>query len=51
MTQKKIKSKNFFCHRSRPRVLDHRDRRGFSPPWRRSPPRGPRLPGPERRDV
>ncbi|MCP9266304.1 RNA-binding region RNP1 isoform CRA b [Dirofilaria immitis] len=36
---------------SRPRVLDHRDRRGFSPPWRRSPPRGPRLPGPERRDV
>ncbi|VDM39542.1 unnamed protein product [Toxocara canis] len=37
--------------KSRPRVLDHRDRRGFSPPWRRSPPRGPRLPGPERRDV
>uniref|UniRef100_A0A158R3S7 RNA-binding protein 39 n=1 Tax=Syphacia muris TaxID=451379 RepID=A0A158R3S7_9BILA len=35
---------------SRPRVLDHRDRR-FSPMWRRSPPRGPRLPGPERRDV
>ncbi|VDN53787.1 unnamed protein product, partial [Dracunculus medinensis] len=33
------------------RVLDHRDRRAFSPPWRRSPPRGPRLPGPERRDV